>query len=187
LDRFVTFFRATKASGRLFAADHYTAFVLHMIKGEVPTIPHPSAKEVRVFGPRGQKRPPKVAYRYAHNEIGLEEILREPSRYVMIFRPSMLGKDFKDKLPAGVRCIYSYWTGYLDKPDFQAARAKVEEAGGEFIERHTSGHIFSEDTVKFVKTMKPERVVPIHTTSPSSFSQHFSNVHFARDGESIDI
>ena len=64
---------------------------------------------------------------------------------------------------------------------------KYKAAGGKFIECHTSGHIFAEDIVKFVSEVNPKWVVPIHTTSPALFGQHFANVLFPKDGERVDI
>ena len=130
-----------------------------------------------------QKRIAKVARLYAHNEISLGEILSEPNSYVMIFRPSMLERDFKGVLPSGVQCIYSYWSGYLDKPDFQILQAKVAEAGGEFHEHHTSGHIFALDTEAFVKALAPKTLVPIHTDHPEEFLRRFPNARLLGDDE----
>jgi len=105
----------------------------------------------------------------------------------MLFRPSMLRLDFGGVFPASVKCLYSYWHGYLVRKEWSDFKAQLAAAGGEFIECHTSGHIFAEDIVKFVSEVNPKWVVPIHTTSPALFGQHFSNVLFPRDGESISV
>ena len=103
----------------------------------------------------------------------------------MTFRPSMLATDFAGSLPNRVRCLYSYWSGYLGNFDWQELKGKVAEANGDFIARHTSGHIYAQDIVDFVKAINPRRVIPIHTTSPKEFEKHFNNALLLEDGESI--
>jgi len=105
----------------------------------------------------------------------------------MLFRPSMLKLDFGGVFPPFVKCLYSYWSGYLVRKEWSDFKAQLAAAGGEFIECHTSGHIFAEDIVKFVSEVNPKCVVPIHTTSPSSFGQFFKNVQFPKDGAHISV
>ena len=61
----------------------------------------------------------------------MEEIRSNPSRYVMLFRPSMLESDFGGSLPDGSRCLYSRWSGYLDRPDWQPVKAALAKAKGD--------------------------------------------------------
>ena len=105
----------------------------------------------------------------------------------MLFRPSMLESDFGGILPDGSRCLYSRWTGYLQQPEWQMTKAKLEEANGDLIEAHTSGHIFAQDIVTLVNEIAPKQIVPIHTFEPLNFQNHFSNVRNLNDGETIEV
>ena len=120
---------------------------------------------------------------FTSSSITKEEILQSPKDYVMLFRPSMLRLDFGGAFPPSVKCLYSYWSGYLVRKEWSDFKSQLAAAGGEFIECHTSGHIFAEDIVKFVTEVKPKWVVPIHTGQPETFSKLFSNCLLIADGE----
>lgn len=189
VDRLVGFFRATKKTNRIFIADAYTAFVMHLIASEIP-IPRPeSSEDVKVFFPKffeetyEKKRLESFFTLMSPARIGMKEIRSNPSRYVMVFRPSMLESDFDGSLPNRSRCLYSRWTGYLLQPEWQMAKAKLEDAGGDLIEAHTSGHIFAQDIITLVNAIAPKLIVPIHTFDPQEFQAHFPNVQLLKDGE----
>lgn len=115
----------------------------------------------------------------------MEELRSNPSRYVMLFRPSMLDSDFGGTLPNRARCLYSRWTGYLEQPEWQTTNAKLEEVGGDLIEVHTSGHIYADDIIDFVGRINAKTVIPIHTFEAKKFSGFTPNVTFLKDGESL--
>jgi len=89
--------------------------------------------------------------------ITMDEIRATPERYVMIFRPSMAQDDFDDQLPANAKCIYSYWSGYLEKPHWPEFKAKLDAVQGEFVKAHTSGHIFAEDIRDFIENIDSQK------------------------------
>ena len=189
VDRLVAFIRAARKTGRTFVADVYTAFILHMISSETP-VPVPGKDElVRVFYPRffedsAQRRGlKKLSDQFETSRISMDEIAADPSKYLMIFRPSMLESDFGGTLPPGTACLYSSWSGYLEKSDWKTTAAKLKTAAGRLIEVHTSGHMLSSDIVRFVKAISPTTVIPVHTFQPETFQQHFENVKLLSDNE----
>ncbi|MEI7729174.1 MAG: MBL fold metallo-hydrolase [Verrucomicrobiota bacterium] len=187
VDRLVTFYKAARRCNRILAVDHYAAFVLHLIASQA-RIPKPQAENrIRVFLPKAQRKLPKIDRLFAHSHITLAEILANPRDYVMLFRSSMVGTDFSGQLPERVRCIYSYWSGYLKQPEWEATRAKVKEVGGDFQVRHSSGHIHAPDIVRFVEAIKPRLVIPIHTTNPEEFAKHLQNVKILEDKQGFGI
>jgi len=110
-----------------------------------------------------------------------------PSRYVMLFRPSMLDSDFGGSLPSQSRCLYSRWSGYLDQNEWQTTKTKLAEVKGDLIEAHTSGHIFHDDIIDFVGQINPKTVIPIHTFEAERFLNHFSNALQLQDGKTWGI
>jgi len=124
---------------------------------------------------------------FLKDRIELPEILHEPSRYLMVFRPSMLDHDFAGTLPHGTVCLYSYWPGYLRNPDFRYFLSALEKVQGHLTEVHTSGHIAPADLVKFVRSLNPRLVIPMHTTAPNQFKTHFSNTLVLKDREEHTI
>jgi ribonuclease J len=191
VDRLITYVNATRDAGRIFVADAYAAFVMHLLTKDprVPTLG--AADHIRVYWNasylKKRNRGKLDAGISKARRIELDEILAAPQHHVMVFRPSMTALDFGDRLPAGCRCIYSAWRGYLEKQDWVDCQRKVSEAGGDFLPRHTSGHIYEEDLVELVRRMNPKRVIPIHTFEPQGFLRHFPNATPFRDGERSPI
>jgi len=193
VDRLVGFLRACKKSGKLFVTDAYTAFVMHLIASETP-VPRPEATEwVRVFFPKfflesyERKRMGTFFSFMSGARIEMDEIQSSPSKFVMIFRPNMVDSDFGGTLPIGARCLYSRWSGYLEQQEWKKTKAILEEVNGDLIEVHTSGHIYADDIIDFVRKMKAKTVIPIHTFEAERFQNHFNNALQLQDGEILEI
>lgn len=189
VDRLVGFLRATKKAGRIFIADAYTAFVMHLIGSEVKLPPPESTDWIKVFFPKyfednfRRKRLEKSYFLFLPANVRGDEIRVNPSKYVMVFRPSMLESDFGGALPERTRCLYSRWSGYLDTPDWQGVTSNLNSADGDLIEVHTSGHIFANDIEEFVKRIKAKVVIPIHTFEPERFPLLFPEANLLVAGE----
>ncbi len=189
VDRLVAFIRAAIKTKRIFVADVYTAFIMYLLKNEIPTIPQPkSAGLVRVYVPESLRQPStprgraKQVERFEHAEIKLDEIMQSPEKYVMVFRSSMLD-DFKEGLPPRVCCLYSRWHGYLEQSGWDSTRDSIEQVDGTIHEVHTSGHMLSADIVQLVQNINPQTIIPVHTFEPGRFQEHFANVQRLQDGE----
>jgi ribonuclease J len=189
VDRVVTYYKATTNAGRVFVADAYTAFVMHLVCSEikVPDPKNPSTN-IRVyynqaFMNRSEHRRRHVEELFAPKRIMLDEILSDPIRYVLMFRASMVDMDFDGALPKGARCIYSYWKGYLENIDWVMCQEHLRVAGGELVHAHASGHIYQEDLIKLVWDIRAKTVIPIHTFEPAGFEKLFDNVTRLADGE----
>ena len=189
VDRVVTYYKAAKRAGRIFVADAYTAFVMYLVASE-SALPQPTkAKDVAVYFNKSfeQRNRQTVAAKIGTTGISLEEIRAQPEKYVMVFRPSMSRLDFNHQLPPQSRCLYSFWQGYLEKPDWVQLRQEIAAAGGDFIPAHASGHIYEEDLVELVKQLNPKQVMPIHTFEPGGFAQHFPHAVLLQDGQRYSI
>ena len=193
IDRLVGFIRAAKKTGRIFVADVYTAFVLHLLHREIKVPPPKESEGIRVYYPQAfcqtykRRQRTGIYDKFKDSRIELEEIQANPSHFVMIFRPSMLEPDFDDKLPENSTCLYSSWAGYLEKPDWQRTQASLVSTGGILIKAHTTGHILESDIIKFVKAVDPKTVIPVHTFEPERFLRFSDKVLIARDGESVVV
>jgi ribonuclease J len=193
VDRLVSFLKAICWTGRTFVVDVYTAFVMHLVGGQCK-IPAPTKRNgIRVYYNQSfkstwqRRRLRKVHDMFLKDRIELPEILHEPNRYLMVFRPSMMDRDFAGTFPQGTVCLYSYWPGYLRNPDFRHFVAALDKVQGHLTEVHTSGHIAPADLVKFVRSLNPRLVIPMHTTAPHQFKTHFPNTLVLKDGEEHTI
>jgi len=189
VDRLVTLYKATRRANRTFVVDVYAAFILHLVASQA-NISSPVAEQgIRVYYHQTfastyvKRRMETIAKKFAGDRITLEEVLANPSSHVMTFRPSMVNLDFGGRLPEKSRCLYSYWKGYLKNPDWVDLQERIRTAGGDFLHAHTSGHIFINDLIEFVKAIGPRCIVPIHTFEPQEFLRHFPNVRILNDGE----
>jgi ribonuclease J len=195
VDRFVTYFRAARKSGRIFVVDPYQAFVLHLI-GRQTRLPKPSATGgLRVL------IPPRFALSGAGRRLGstawahglhagaisAQELAATPDRFVVLFRQSMQLWLFGDIIPSRATCIFSYWPGYLKEPRVRELMKAVRASGGRFLERHASGHAHPDDLLRFLHAVRPRLVVPVHTTSPETWAEWWPGTKIARDGEPIDV
>jgi ribonuclease J len=95
----------------------------------------------------------------------------------------MLESDFGGRLPDASRCLYSRWTGYLEKSEWQVTRSKLQDVRGGLIEVHTSGHIYADDIEGFVQQTQPGMVIPVHTFEPERFKAIHERVKILADGE----
>lgn len=193
VDRVVTYYKASTKAGRTFVADVYTAFVMHLVTSEVK-LPDPKASNtnIRVFYNQAFLQRPEQKREFAEGlfegkRISLEEILSDPSRYVMMFRPSMVDMDFGGRLPDECRCTYSYWKGYLEKPDWEMCQKQLLAARGDLVRAHASGHIYEDDLIELVKALKPKTLIPIHTFEPAGFEKFYESVTRPHDGERFRV
>jgi ribonuclease J len=189
VDRLVTFYRVAQRTGRVFVADAYTAFVLHLVASQA-AIPRPTRdKGIRVFFNQGflRRNIENLNRLFEPDRVTLDEVLATPSKHLIVFRPSMTMLDFSGQLPRGCRVIYSRWLGYLKNADWVELQAQVAAAGGDFIPAHASGHIHVADILDFVRAVNPRLVIPIHTFEPQRFAEHFPNARQLRDGEAFTI
>jgi len=184
VDRLVTLYRSARRTDRIFVADAYAAFILHLIAGEA-NVPRPTRdKGIRVFFNAGFRRKniDRLNQLFEPDRIDLDEVLAGPGEHLMAFRPSMTGFDFGGTLPSRCRCLYGYWAGYLKNPDWVELQRQVAEAGGDFIPAHASGHIYTADLRELVAALNPRAVIPVHTFEPGMFGEIFANTISLDDG-----
>jgi len=189
VDRIVTLYRAARKADRTFVVDAYTAFVLYLI-GRQAKVPRPSRDMgIRVFFNYlfERRKLDNIRHKFVADQIELAEILAEPTKYLMVFRPSMIEFDFQGQLPTRCRCLYGYWPGYLTRPDWIELQEKITQVNGEFIQAHVSGHAYDADIISFVNSVNARTVIPIHTFEPQMYREHFPNVTMLSDGIPFDL
>lgn len=195
VDRFVTYFRASRRSGRIFVIDPYQAFVLHLI-GRKTKVPMPgTVPDLRLWVPPSY--PASVASRrLGHTDwakrlgkgtITAAEMNRDPERYVVLFRQSMQEGLFGNNLPPGVACVFSYWPGYLKEPRTRTLVAAIDAVSGNLLLRHASGHAHPDDLRRFVEALHPRLLIPVHTDSPEAWKLWWPETKIAVDGLQIPI
>lgn len=185
LDRLVTFYKATRRAGRTLVIDLYAAFVMHLLRSETGIPDSACGPQLRVYFPQRRPSIPRLEKRLTGAQITLAEVLADPSRHVLLSRPSMLKRDLAGTLPPGTLGLYSMWSGYLGRPDWVDAQHALSVTNGKFVMCHTSGHAAVPDLVRLIRDLKPRRIVPIHTERAEALKDLAEGVEVAQDGEAI--
>ena len=186
IDRFVTFYRATRRAGRRFIGDAYLANILRRLN--LRSLPQPSAVNLRIYLASRQKmqivrqRAFELMEPLRATRIYPEEICKSPASWVMLFRDSMAADIDKMKNLRETRLIYSMWAGYLDH-DTSRLMSWCQHKDVILIHRHTSGHADPTLLRRFATALAPEHIVPIHTAVPHRYIEHFENVKHCANGE----
>ncbi len=184
IDRLVTVYKACRRAGRQLVIDLYGQAVAAATGRR--TIPKAGFPELRVWLQQRQRVRVKRAGAFGMLELKgsrvyLEEIAREPGRFALMFRSSMLAELEAAVDLAGSALVWSQWAGYL------ARDARLQEflgrSGLPVVHHHTSGHADVPALQRLVAAVAPERVVPIHTEAPERFRELFERVELRADGE----
>jgi len=193
IDRLVALYRACLRSKKIMVVDVYVANVLKEIHGLNNKIPFLSSHDnMGVYYPKYVTNNLKNSghWNYAiHLEPNLykftpEMISTDPGKYVVIVRPSVL--EFLEKCTSSNgNLITSLWKEYEkrdeNKPLIEWAKAKNYN----LYYVHTSGHASLNELKEIVTTLKPKKIIPIHTEHKEKFKEHFSNTLVIEDCEPL--
>ncbi len=185
IDRFVTFWKASRHAGRTFVADVYLAHILQALNR--PSFPKPI-----VFLPAKMKsklireQNTSVVTPYRRRRIYPEQIAGRASNLVMMFRSSMMEEFERLECLNGGKLIYSQWPGYIER-DRVNIKKWCAEHNIEFEILHTSGHADTSTLVSLAQAVCAKRVIPIHTDSPDRLRELIPNSTAVNDGDWITI
>ena len=194
IDRLVTVYRACIRSGKTMVVDVYVANVLGALSdhGSIPD-PRKGFENIKVFFPyylTGKLL--KSGYDDMVRPFGVFKAKREfinknPSRYVMIVRPSLLSDLKKMNIDCG-NLIYSLWEGYKQKPDTKNFIDSLLARNMKLIDLHTSGHADVQTLKEFADAIKPGYIIPIHTFFKHEYTSIFyQTILELNDNEVMDF
>lgn len=192
IDRFVTIYKATLRAGRVFVGDAYLVHLLCTL--ELPTLPLPNLQTFRVYLPHSQRRRILADQAFElveclrHARIFNQELAKEPSRYVLLFRESMARElgPLVSTTSATPTLLYSLWPGYLDRNGSEL-RTWCDSRSIPLIICHTSGHADLTTLIRLARGLDARHVIPIHTTAPHRFRDFFQNAMLLNDGEWFEL
>ena len=126
--------------------------------------------------------------------MDLADLATNPSKYVLLFRPKLLG-DLKKYLADTKVCLTnSIWAQYWeqDKLEINSLKewlAEKPEHRQKLPDIHTSGHADMASLQKIVNHIQPKCIVPIHTEMPEKYKTLFPNytVIHATDETPIEL
>ena len=186
IDRFVTFYKATRSSGRNFVVDLNVAHLLRALRRK--SLPDRTSNALRVYLPHRTKlkivrdQSFDLVAPYHRRRIYPHELRERKKQLVMSFRQSMAQDLEKADCLEGAKLIYSMWPGYIERSP-QNIRDWCAKHCIEFEIIHTSGHADIHDLKLLVNAIRPKNLIPIHTFTPERFDRIGENVIHVADGE----
>jgi ribonuclease J len=106
----------------------------------------------------------------------------------MVVRDNRNFRNIISKFPTDQSIIlYSMWDGYLTKPD--STIPAFLNLAGKWEKLHTGGHASIQDIQTVIKISKPDKIIPIHTDSPTTLQDFCptEKIIIAEDGKEISI
>lgn len=106
-------------------------------------------------------------------------------RFIALFSPNDEIKELYNSFSSGERSlVYSAWIGYLNQ--------KYEKIYNFFMDLpfttiHTAGHCDKESIDKFIYSIKPNKILPIHTEAIKEFVSNYDNVINVNDLQVFEI
>jgi ribonuclease J len=192
IDRLVSVYRACVKTDKIFVVDVYVATVLKALAKFTPTLPHPSKSftNVKVIFSKWtsnrlsrENREPML-WRFKDYKVTKEEIAKNPSKFVMVVRPSM---KYDLEHIAGIdggNLIYSMWRGYEKKKGTKDFIDYLKSRKFTVTHIHSSGHADLPTLEKMVNAIAPKTLVPIHTFKGKDYKNLFNvPVKELKDGE----
>ena len=192
IDRLVSAYKAAKALNKTFVIDIYTAWILEIVSKKSKKLMTLKYKNLKVYKPTRDIG----GYQYGiiknyfkdfmskifdkNNIITFDEIAKNPDNYFIKTSPKYIEKieQIVDKKP---NIIYSMWRGYIEKDKI------LQEIQKEYnwFYVHTSGHITKKDLKRFIDSLNPKKIIPVHTNAKEEFKKLFKNALVVNDNTEI--
>lgn len=122
---------------------------------------------------RAEKIHPKFHIGYADykrmREKGIVMLVR-PNRYREKYE-SCFEEVIREFSSEEMQLIYSMWKGYIEGKKVDADILHMTKFFSHRKDLHTSGHAYVESIAKLINTVKPKKVIPMHTEFAKGFQE----------------
>ena len=72
--------------------------------------------------------------------------------------------------------VYSFWSGYKENDEMKEFLNECENLGLKIVTLHTSGHADETAIKELIETVKPKKLIPIHTENAERFKELASEI-----------
>ena len=186
IDRMVALYRACIKTNRILCVDLYAAYVLELVHASNEKIPSIKTHDnLMVYFPHRLTgllidKDKKLVYglRQGATKLVKSDLSVNPSKYVVLFRPKLLGDLGRYINNTKVCLTTSIWAQYWeqDKPEMKRLKewlAAKPELRKRLPDIHISGHADVESLQKIVVHVQPKKIIPIHTELPEKYKTMF--------------
>ncbi len=180
IDRFTTFFKIAKESGRKLLIGVRAARYIQAVRGCDPKlgVPRVDDETIGIYRPRETRYSPEDARFYdAHANVwGCAEV-KSKETGVITSMSSYSSDELIDIRPSGGLYIHSTSEPFSEEGiiDEERTRRWLEQFGLQRVNSHCSGHASGVELAKIVNAINPKTIVPIHTESPKLFRVFFGD------------
>lgn len=196
IDRFRSFYRAAKETGRTMVVDTKYAFILDRLR-EFMDIPDPRGDEgLKIYYKLSktcefdEKDYAKFEREYLGNMITYRELRADQRKYFMFTGFNKL-MELVYIQPENADYIYSSSESFLEGEENKDQRRVLDNWLSHFgitlHKAHCSGHAGKSDLKYAVETINPEILIPIHTQNPEEFKKIHDRVVIPKRGEKIEL
>ncbi len=191
LDRSRTMYEAAREAGRTLVVDLYSATLARVAARS--GIPVPGDEGLEVYCRKRERLQVKDTKEFHRTRsvhpwrVFAEDLAPRARELVLLFRPSMLGELERAGALRGAIAIWSLWRGYLANAAEQQMQRVLAHHGVPLEVHHVSGHAYVPDLQMLVRSVSPERVIPIHTNEPAAYASLFARTKLRPDGVWWDV
>ncbi|MEM4166184.1 MAG: MBL fold metallo-hydrolase [Candidatus Bilamarchaeaceae archaeon] len=188
IDRFRTFYKVAKETGKELVITQKTAHLLLSLKNDPVGLPNPyNDKTIKIY-----KREKKVYQPWENqittNCVDSEYISKNKNNIILELEFSQL-PELIDIKPDGGACIHSMSEPFEEDPLSQISeevlRRWAKKFNLDYYQLHASGHASMGEIFQFIEQVNPERVLPVHTTGAHLFK--CENVLLPLKGQTISL
>jgi ribonuclease J len=196
IDRFNSFYRAAKETGRTMVVDTKYAFILNRLR-EFIELPDPHGDDVlKVYFKLAKSREfeekdyLKFEREFLGNRITYRDIRADQQKYLMVTGFNKL-MELVYIQPKNADYIYSSSESFLEGEENEDQRRVLDNWLNHFgitlHKAHCSGHAGKSDLKHAVETVNPEILIPIHTQNAEEFKKIHDHVVIVKRGETIEL
>jgi len=196
IDRFNSFYRAAKETGRTMVVDTKYAFILNRLR-EFIELPDPHGDDVlKVYFKLAKSREfeekdyLKFEREFLGNRITYRDIRADQRKYLMVTGFNKL-MELVYIQPKNADYIYSSSESFLEGEENEDQRRVLDNWLNHFgitlHKAHCSGHAGKSDLKHAVETVNPEILIPIHTQNAEEFKKIHDRVMIVKRGETIEL
>ncbi len=179
IDRIVSVYKACLKAGKTFVVDVYGACILEKLSdfAKLPSIlkGYPNMGVYFYSKPTSKLKADgheSLIYRYTSKKINKDEIIKNPSDYVLLVRSSMV-RDLKSMNIKDGNLIYSMWSGYKEQSKTKEFIDLLVSSNFKIIDIHTSGHADVDTLKEYANAINPKIIIPIHTNNKKDYKNIF--------------
>lgn len=122
------------------------------------------------------------------NIIKAEEISRDPEDYIVVLNYWYF-TTLIDLKPEGGIYLHSMSEPFNEEMEISFDRMMewLRLFNLRYVHAHCSGHAYGEDLIDMIKTIRPKKIIPIHTENPEAFSGLDGETVIIKEGERYTI